>query len=1361
MSEGCEQRQRAPAALDEGFFRPDELSFEALAAMSAGLAERLRYVDHHGRPAGHWGPLFDADESLVMARLLALDPAALRAGFERDFDAATPAALARQLLALAQRLDHGLKALSAQDGVAARSLCERLRRRIALQLGADLQGLFERYGADLVPERSATALAALRERFDAVWQQPAAAGDGSAGSEAGREREALRAGFFALLQALAELRTLARELLPASLRTQQHEPAAGLLIAFWQLYATVQQRLNRFDQRHIDFYYRDCLGLAPRPAAPDQVLLVCRPEPRAELPLLLPRGTAFAAGKDDAGRLVEFRSDHALWLTDARVVALGALRQQRDPAISPEREFGYLSRIKAAGLGAAELEAAADAATAVGRSLGQRLNAAGGEARLGLLLAHPLLLLAEGRREITLTLRLQPLDEADREARRLLQEVVRQLPPEAPADPQHDPLPPLLLRYLELEATLQPGADADPATLRPLAARLAGTLRPVLAALDAEARAARCWLLFALHWLQAAADAAQTRHRLGRLFSRWLLGSDDDLGDAELAQLRSATAQLSPDLDPAYNGAATRDWTGDPLSLMWDRRRPERELVFHRLLGLALQPALSQPQGWWQPPDCELGRVEPTGAAGSRAGFRLKLYLRPEDPPICAHQPAVHGAGWPPGLPLLRLQVASQGRMYPVSLLQGWLLQELRLEVEVQGLRQLALHNQLGRLDPARASQPFGPLPTVGAGLLIAAPEPARKSLSALALQLEWADLPREIGGFDAHYAGYGPALAEPRFAATLGLLHEGRWHDQAEQPLFDLAADGRPLPRRRITLDPDLLRRHSRPGELAPDLGLDSRNGLLRLQLSSPPEAFGHRLYPGRLSDALAANARRPRHPQPLPAAPYTPTLARLSLDYRAEAQLRPGDPFAAESGDDGWRLFHLHPFGHAQLHPATGLGQAPPLLPDLGPPDSLYIGLAASQLQGPLSLLFELRDEAVPATASVAAMDAAGERRPPPCWAVLADNRWRPLADHQLLADSTQGLQSSGIVSLDLPDLARRGNSVLDGALYWLRLSSDTGFDRFAAVAGVQAQALQATRSSSLAPLDGDGSALLPPGRIVAPLATLRGLAGVTQVGPSFGARPAESERQLRTRAGERLHHRQRASAPWDYERLLLEQYPELFKVKCFAATDALPQPLPPGSVLVAVVPALRRNVADSSCRGPRLDALRLQQMARSLQALASPAARVLVRNAAYERIQVRCRLGLAPGSPPGLVLRRANRALVEYLSPWYDDGAPPAFGWQLRCEDLEGLLRRVDGVAEVGGLSLLQVTEYDDGLYTLGDTARRAGGRLQARLPWSLALPLADHLLALADAPADAAPEPSGIEQLGLGSTFIVGAPQEAVS
>jgi hypothetical protein len=145
---------------------------------------------------------------------------------------------------------------------------------------------------------------------------------------------------------------------------------------------------------------------------------------------------------------------------------------------------------------------------------------------------------------------------------------------------------------------------------------------------------------------------------------------------------------------------------------------------------------------------------------------------------------------------------------------------------------------------------------------------------------------------------------------------------------------------------------------------------------------------------------------------------------------------------------------------------------------------------------------------------------------------------------------------------------------------------------------------------------------------------------------------------RTAERLRHRDRGVDPWDYERLLLEAFPQVRTVKCIPhASDT--SWFAPGHVLVVVVPDLRnRHAVDSLA--PRVDIDTLDRMTTFAQDHAGLGARVVVRNPTYRPVRVDFKVRLRPGEPFLFRRRQLQEALVRVLSPWVRDaGAAIEFG------------------------------------------------------------------------------------------------------
>jgi hypothetical protein len=1327
MGPGTARSERALRSLGSAGFGPEERSFEDWAVLLARWAEHLRHVGPDDQPDGRWSALLDADEALLLARIAspwgALTPLAL----DDEDDAAEPAALAHEVLRIAGVIDRWQRRLARIDGPGAAALVGLIQHLVDRRLGALLRAVHAAWGST---HWRGVRLGARAEGLGPMWAAP----PGGAQRPAARSLDELRRARSAFRSALERLRERAGRELAVSLHSGRHEPAAALLLAFLPLLGTLQAEVNRFGDRLVDFYVDEVLRMRTRPARPDRVHLVLQPAPLAP-PTELPAGTAFLAGKDGAGRPIRFLSDSAALLDDVTVAALGTLRLERDPLMSPESELGYASRSRLQWLPVLGPGVEGPSWPIFGGSAHATAGRAQ-EAEFGLAIGCPELLALEGERRLSVTLRLA--HQATSDARLAAQAVAHA------AAPSLSGLAALFHGYLALERPeAQQGVDVP---------ALAAAAAPRLAALaPAQRSPLQHYRLFLLE-RTLLAPASGFAYAAGRLFIHWLLAPVETEGhdwldaDAHTALVAAATRALGP--HPRSNAL------DDPLALFFGAQPPQRALVFAHLFTGLFAVRYSGPEGWCEAPGAHVVRPSAPERPGG-VGLQLVLSLPPDAPALVGCDPALHGAAWPAGLPVLQLRLRAYGGLYPFSMLESARLLEVAIELQVNGLRSLTLHNQIGRVDPGQVFQPFGPLPAAGAWLVVGGPELASKHLTALRLNLRWAGLPTDAAGFAAHYAGYPDAPDNRSFRAAPEVLRDGRWIPATPQSLF--AAEGAVSalwPDASIRFDPAQLQQHYRPRSARGASGaaeptgwdLSAQQGFVRLRLAEPAAAFGHALYAGLLTDAISANLRRRRRPLALPRAPYTPQLEGLSADYRCQTRIHL-DAGTAESA----RLWHLHPAGIEPVFPAR---RAEPirLLPAVPHDGQLFIGLRASRAPVRVSLLLRLRDEwAVP------------RRGPAPVlhWSALCGDRWQRLLPTQVVSDGTAGLLTTGIVVLDLPEGIDTTHQVMPGGLYWLALGADSGFEGFAGLQAVHAQALSATRERTGEQASSSALEPLPPGRPLVPARAVPGLDLVHRAGPAFGGRAPETRAELLVRTGERLRHRQRASQPWDVERLVLDAFPEVALAKCFSASELDGEP---GRVLVAVVPGPERFDRAAGLLAPRLNASELQRIAAHLQAHGSPHARFEVRNAAYEHVQLRCALQLLPGAPAGATLQRAARAVFDHLSPWVPGSIGARFGWVLRQESLETCLRALPGVAGVAGLSMLHVVRDDIGFHTLGDTAAEPPPaddvwrvELHPALPWSIAVPMEHHELRVITAERGPAPLEAGVGDLGVGRTFIVGEAQ----
>jgi hypothetical protein len=515
-------------------------------------------------------------------------------------------------------------------------------------------------------------------------------------------------------------------------------------------------------------------------------------------------------------------------------------------------------------------------------------------------------------------------------------------------------------------------------------------------------------------------------------------------------------------------------------------------------------------------------------------------------------------------------------------------------------------------------------------------------------------------------------------------------------------------------------------------------------LVLAEPESAFGHTLYPELLTQSLMKNVRLKR-PQVPPNQPYTPLINQLSLDYRAAVELRPSEYSTSTANSSAGALYHIHPFGIEALD--TQVRQGPlHLFPRYVHQGNLFIGIAGEAPSGPLTLLFHLAEDLEREHVS---------ENPVIDWFYLAVQGWRRLDPARIHADTTEGFLTTGIVTLDIPTDIAKGEASMPGALSWLRLSADRDLQGFSRCYAILPHALKLTRdlSEAYSPVPHT-----PEHGKWQPMAALAGIDRVWQTGKAIPGRAVETEDELIIRLSERLRHKNRAVTPWDYERLILEYFPQVAKVKCFthmqSGDDRNRMPAP-GAVLIVVVPRWQLSLT-RACDEQMLSAVELRRMRTFLQEHASPFVRIEVRNPVYERVQVRCTVKFTGGYQAGHFVNRLNGDISSYICPWRAEGYQARFGWRIRKKDIESYLQALDYVEFITNFSMLHITQDGEGDYSLGDTARHKTNpevQIEPRFPWSLALPARHHFIEITPSAKIIEPEVTGIDELEVGTTFII--------
>lgn len=1187
--DGSNRQQRLVAALDPSFAPVDERDVAELLIYARALARKLVFHPVAGPEATGanradvttWTEFIDADISTLVAHVGAYDVEEAREEFIAAAAAvgtggdpgADLAELLRRIWAIA-----GVGGSSGIDGWYRRSVA-------GLQLHTSLGRLIDGSLAAALNEAWSFALRLEDLGVDDVvpdswpgtpWSDEAPTTSdatfipsGDPAEDAGDAAQRIVRIHDRFLAVVTTLLQEAPAYLDETLHDYpEHRPHMALYLAFLILLRHARARINETTARHLRFYYEDVLRLDRKAAVPDRTHVVFTLARDAE-PHRLAAGTKLKAGKDAGGNDVTFATDSELVVNHARVASLKTVFVDVD-------DHRRVRNVHAAGH--------ADSADGEGAEITRddgSWDTFGSTsmpyATIGFAIAAPVLLLEQGAREVTVTLR----------------------------------------------------------------TRFNGSGVP----------------LWAIPFFKYVVER----------------------------ELRD---------NVVVEASGEEGWIPVVTTKVEIRSAPTEEP--------------KDPTFWWN-----------VGDLGPGWDFTFRLEVGADADPVVAYDDGVLQDGFPTGQPMLKFVLDDDGPRYAYRYLQELIIDGVDIAVDVHGVTDLLIENDAGPLDPAKPFNPFGATPRVGSNFLVGSYEIFRKRVTAISLHLTWGGLPADpsdsskLLNLEDYYEGYdpNPVTGNDYFTVGIDILDGGGWtvileddQGRASFPLFEDASEdgddsrddgdsgvaaapsrdriievtGEPL----IVEKPDLTEfdRYSptlQRGYVRARLNQDFLHGRYVTSVS-PGTAYTLEdetdvTLPDGTGDTLPENTivLVPASFTP-PNPPYTPLLDAFSLDYEAEETIDLTGSAEADTGPAGSGVvYQIWPFGTR----AIGAGDDEWLIPEFdysvgdGEHDAsstdgagtLYVGLKGLEpsKRPNLTLLIQVAEgTADPLVVAPAVV-----------WSYLADNSWVDFEAGELLADGTNNLTTSGVLSFAIPATMTSDNTVLPAGLHWIKASVARNAMGAVRTVALRTQAVSATFHDQGNVPERVGEAL-PAGSISKLVTRQAAIKSVTQPAASFGGRVAEADPEYFVRVSERLRHKNRAVTIFDYERIVLEAFPEVYKVRCINHTDQPQAPSvgdasrehAPGRVRLVVIPDLRNKSAIDPLR-PRVSVGTLERIRRHVSRLASDFVDVSVTNPDFEEVQVRFSVRFRPGYDVGFYLTRIDQDVTDLLSPWlHGDTTELSFGGRI---------------------------------------------------------------------------------------------------
>lgn len=662
-------------------------------------------------------------------------------------------------------------------------------------------------------------------------------------------------------------------------------------------------------------------------------------------------------------------------------------------------------------------------------------------------------------------------------------------------------------------------------------------------------------------------------------------------------------------------------------------------------------------------------------------------------------------------------------------------VQNSRIKVAVNGVTTLQLQNDMGLLDPKKAFMPFGPIPVKGASFYVGYEEVLQKNIDQFSFDVSWQGTPQS---FRSHYANYFPPDAmflarrissdfrimgndlldigslqamnnnnpianNDYFTAKIAVKGQStnintklfgndatedvRWPLSGTPAITSIPSSYKILSNtfksyytdQKLVLASPNFYSYSNVGLgisnwwklpllniVNPVKPVDTTKGFARITLDKD---FFHKKYPG----IFATRMRQEAPEDQLPLEPYTPLIKTFSLNYTASTStVNVTDVNFTAFNTRELQFFHADVFGVAEQHGYLKENfnrllklnnTSVYLLPQHPVGGAFYIGLDKVEYGQSVSCLFQLAEGSADPEADTQDVQ----------WSILCSNEWRNFQPEELLMDHTNHLLRSGIIKWAIPAEAAKDNTLLPAGKLWVRgqVKDPRAVCRFIQL---HTQAVKATF------VQGSGTTVmnvLAAGTISKLTEKLASVKKAEQPYGSFNGQLPESNVPYETRVSERLRHKHRAVMAWDYERMVLQQFPEVYKVKCLQhsgpGTDSCCAGQSPGHVAIIVVPDLRNRNAINPLE-PKVSKDTLVSIQDYLQAHTGLFVTVHAENPHYEKVVLDFKVRFKTLGDTGYYKKLLNEEIKQFLSPWAFSGSQDiAFGGSARKSVL---LNFIDG-------------------------------------------------------------------------------------
>jgi hypothetical protein len=660
----------------------------------------------------------------------------------------------------------------------------------------------------------------------------------------------------------------------------------------------------------------------------------------------------------------------------------------------------------------------------------------------------------------------------------------------------------------------------------------------------------------------------------------------------------------------------------------------------------------------------------------------------------------VHGIAT--SFPVLKIFLNHDSWLFAYAWLKDFFIQKIEIETKVERATHLLFYNQLGEVDISKPFSPFGFSATRDAWFVLGNYEMAIKRTKSIDVHIKWQQLPQDETGLQSYYESYQQNIDNLSFQLRSRYLSDYNWTNTKNGETIYLFSSvlkdisGNPVYNSKLQEDhilKKILLEDAEPIRIPENeyqYNLRAKTGFVNFSLVVPEMGFGEKVYQQLFATSLIKKKKK------LINAPINPLIERITLTYESDDSI----DLTRHSFNEDNQVYHIHPLGIKQIYPAKE-----------NIPHSFVLKFDADT-NILLALDNVVGNEYVNLYLELLPLKNEIDLSCPPLIAWYWGNGyyWERLPDTAILRNTTQNLLTSGMIRLYIPEIESDDFRDADG-LVWIRLSIVENATNIAGINRIFSNVAKVKKENV------SGGIKEADYKLNCTERKLPGIEKIVQITPFLDTNAEESDVNKLIRVSEYITHRGRAVTARDYERMALQAFPEVRKIKCLPGV--------PASQMVTLVVIPVCNTEKESRRPRSSPELLLKIESYFSNRTSGMVKRVNAVNPVYEKITVRCELKMNWTNNSKAVSRAVIAKLINaVIAPWQRKNETPEFGYSFSVGQLRDKLSRMKQVDEISQLSVIQLIQTD-GLYHLKEYMQPED-RVVGSCAGAILVPAAEHYI-----------------------------------